>query len=362
MEKELRWFDYITININWFALTTRSQVLTPLVIPLLIQQFVGDANKGSALGNLRLWALMAALLIQALMGLLSDRNKSKFGRRRPFIVIGVLLEVIIIILIGLSAQLENTTGYWVLFTLYVISMVGSNISHAATQGLIPDLVPDGKKGLASGIKAMLELPLPLIFTSFVIAGMIEQGNVWGGLVSLIIVMILSAAITLFVPEKPLTIDLPKIDWTPFMRLAFMTLTFTALILGSGWFVKSILELLASFPTTLAFILSGIGGIAGMGIAVFLGLNASLSISLGNEIQSQKSFKWWVVNRLTFLVAANNLAGFMVFFLKEKFPQYSGMEVDTLPHVPYPEEDPVEWNDNHPTYDSEFQRLPAYLCV
>ena len=35
-------------------------------------------------------------------------------------------------------------------------MIGSNISHAATQGLIPDMVPDEKKGLASGIKAMLE--------------------------------------------------------------------------------------------------------------------------------------------------------------------------------------------------------------
>ena len=47
MKKELRWFDYIPININWFALTTRNQVLTPLIIPLLVQQFVGEANKGT---------------------------------------------------------------------------------------------------------------------------------------------------------------------------------------------------------------------------------------------------------------------------------------------------------------------------
>jgi hypothetical protein len=35
MDRPFRWYDYITINVNWFALTTRSQVLTPLVIPLL---------------------------------------------------------------------------------------------------------------------------------------------------------------------------------------------------------------------------------------------------------------------------------------------------------------------------------------
>ncbi|MGD2162459.1 MAG: hypothetical protein PVG04_05165, partial [Anaerolineales bacterium] len=97
---DIHWYDYITININWFALTTRSQVLTPLVIPLLVQQFVGETTKGAAVGTLRLWALMAALLFQSLMGILTDRNTSRFGRRRPFIVIGTLGEIVIFMLIG----------------------------------------------------------------------------------------------------------------------------------------------------------------------------------------------------------------------------------------------------------------------
>ena len=284
MEKSLRWHNYITININWFAITTRSQVLTPLVVPLLIQQFVGEANKGSALGNLRLWALMAALLIQALMGLLSDRNTSPLGRRRPFIIGGVALEVIIVIFIGLSAQLEGLLGYWVLFGLYIFSMIGANISHAATQGFIPDLVPDDKKGLASGIKAMLESPLPLIFTSFVIAGMIERGNLWGGLIGLIIVLIVAASITMLVPEKPLASKPPKIDWSPFIRLLIMTGVFTIFILGSGWGVKHVLSVTKTYPGNLDLILSGVAGILGMGIAVFLGVIASLNISLGQEFK------------------------------------------------------------------------------
>jgi MFS family permease len=326
MVKTLRWYDYITINFNWFAISARSQVLTPLVIPLLIQQFVGEANKGSALGNLRLWALMAALLIQALMGLLSDRNSSRLGRRRPYIVAGASLEIVIIVFIGFSAQLEGFLGYWIIFALYIFSMIGANISHAATQGFIPDIVPDEKKGLASGIKAILELPLPLIFTSFVIAGMIERGNLWGGLISLIVVMFISASITMFVPEKPLLMRPPKIDWTPFVRLLIMTGLFTLFILGSGWGVNQILAIIKLFPDTQAFLLGGITGILGMGVVVFLGVITSLNISLGKELNNHPSFKWWVINRLTFLVAANNLAGFMVFFLQEKFPGYDGMEI------------------------------------
>ena len=36
MKRAMRWHDYITINVYWFALTTRSQVVTALVVPLLL--------------------------------------------------------------------------------------------------------------------------------------------------------------------------------------------------------------------------------------------------------------------------------------------------------------------------------------
>lgn len=324
-KKDLRWFDYITININWFALTTRSQVISPLIIPLLVQQFVGEANKGTYLGNIRLWALMFAILVQAFVGMVSDRSTSRFGRRRPFVMVGALLEVLIFILIGFSAQLEGMTGYWVIFTLYIVSMIGANISHAATQGLIPDLVPDEKKGLASGIKAMLELPVPLIFVSFVIAGMIERGNLWGAIFALVTIILVAMAITMFAPETSLKEKPEKTDWHPIIRLVMMTGLFTIVILTSGWGVKKILILGESLPRNLHYLVGGVAGLAGMGLAIFLGVTFSLRVSLGEEIKDQAAFKWWVINRLTFLVAANNLAGFMVFLLQEKFPEYPGAE-------------------------------------
>ena len=67
MKKEARWYDVITTNIYWFALTARSQVLTPLIIPLLVQRFVGESLKGTYVGRIRLWSLMVAVLVQALM-------------------------------------------------------------------------------------------------------------------------------------------------------------------------------------------------------------------------------------------------------------------------------------------------------
>lgn len=318
---EVRWYDYITININWFALTTRSQVLTPLVIPLLVQQFVGEATKGAAVGTLRLWALMAALLFQSLMGILTDRNTSRWGRRRPFIVIGTIGEIAIFMLIGWSAALSGMTGYWVLFGLFLLSMLTSNISQAATQPLITDLVPDEKKGLFSGIKAALELPVPLIFVSFVVGGLIAQGNLWGALFALSGVLLLCMSLTLFIREEPLQEKPPPIDWTPFVRLFVMTAAFTALILGIGWGVNQVIRLAAALPNVTKLVMVGVAGLIGMSLAIGLGVWISARIGLGDAVHERPSYRWWVINRLAFLVGANNLASFMVFFLQEKFPEF-----------------------------------------
>ena len=318
---DIRWTDYITININWFALTTRSQVLTPLVIPLLVQQFVGEATKGAAVGRLRLWALMGALLFQAFMGLLTDRSTSKFGRRRPFIVIGTIGELVVFMLIGFSTMLEGMTGYWVLFGLFLLSMLTSNTSQAATQPLITDLVPEQKRGLFSGIKAALELPAPLIFVSFVVGGLIARGALWGALFALSAVLLICMTITLFIREKPRTDTPPPIDWRPLLRLLSMTGAFTALILLIGFLMGHVIDFSSGLSGVPQQLVIGAAGLAGMGTAIGLGVWVSAKIGLGEALTERPSFRWWVINRLAFLVGANNLASFMVFFLQEKFPSF-----------------------------------------
>jgi MFS family permease len=264
---------------------------------------------------------MAALLFQALMGILTDRNTSRWGRRRPFIVLGTLAEILVFMLIGWSAALSGMTGYWVLFGLYLLSMFSSNISHAATSPLITDLVPDEKKGLFSGVKAALELPVPLIFVSFVVGGLIAKGNLWGALFALSGVLLVCMILTLFIREEPLKIAPPPIDWTPFLRLVMMTAAFTALILGVGWAVNQVIRYATDLPNTTKLLIVGVSGLAGMVVAIFLGVWVSAQIGLGQAVKDRPSYRWWVINRLAFLVGANNLASFTVFFLQEKFPEF-----------------------------------------
>lgn len=323
MNRTIRWYHYITYNIYWFALTARSQVLTPLIIPLLIQRFVGEAVKGELLGNMRLWSLMVAVLVQALMGLLSDQSTSKFGRRRPFIVAGTIGEVIIYIFIGFTAGMDGMTGYWFLFLLYTLSMMTANTAHAATQGIIPDLVPEEKRGRFSGFKALFELPLPLIFVSFVIGKMISAGNLWSAIITLMVVMVVCMLITLTVKEEPLTQKTTKVDWNPILRLVLMTVVFAVIILACGFFVQQIMNTVIRNATPNGHWIVMLVGLVGMLVAIGVGVWSSVYLSIGKEFQKQHNFTWWVVNRLAFLAGSTNLAGFLVFFLQERFVELQG---------------------------------------
>jgi len=317
MKKQVRWIDYILVNINWFALTVRSQALTPLIVPLLVQQFVGESAKGTYYGQLRLWTLMAALLSQAIFGLLSDHSTSRFGRRRPYLFGGVIFEIIILALIGLNAGMSGMAGYWVLFALIILSMIGSNASQAATQAFIPDLIPSEKKGLASGIKALIELPLALMFVTFVISGQVESGNLSTALYTLIAVLVLAMVASMFVRERRQEKS-PALKKEPFMRLLAMTGVFTIVILGTGFLVNQVIRWVSGIEQTRASLIVGAAGLIAMGFSIVAGIWAATYASLGQQIKKHRSFVWWTVNRLAFMVGSTNLASFMVYFLQEKY--------------------------------------------
>jgi MFS family permease len=316
MDRPIRWYDYITINIYFMGLTVISQTMTPLVVPLLVQQFVGVGQQATFYGTARLWSLMVALLVQALMGMLSDRSTLHWGRRRPFIFIGTMGNLVFISLIGFSAGLEGWTGYWFLFTMLILLSVTSNTAQGAVQALIPDLVPEDQRGLFSGVKALFEVPFPVIFVSFVIGRLISAGHMWAGLIAAMGLLTLTMLISMLISEKPLQETLTPLDWQPFLRLVLMTGLFTLIILGVREiliFIGHLLEETSS--TSLLFVVMGVVGLAAMVLAVGLGVYFSVYLSVGNAERQNSSYTWWVINRLAYLVGSTNLASFAVFFLQ-----------------------------------------------
>jgi MFS family permease len=317
MSRTIRWFDYITFNIYFFGLTTLSQTMG-LITPLLVQQFVGEAQQGSYYGTFRLYTLMVALLAQSVMGMLSDRSTLRWGRRRPFIFVGALVTAVLTILIGFTSRLEGMLGFWVLFSIALVQPIATNASQAAEQGIIPDLVPEEERGLFSGVKALFEIPLPLILVAFTVARLVSQGNLWAGLLVAIVVLILVMLLTMLVPEKPLEEAPPDWEWVALLRLVGMTAVFTLIVLGSRYVVNSISDLLTNMNSaTTLFIIMGLIGLAGMLVSVAIGVWVSVRIGLGDSARNNPSFTWWVISRLAFLVGAVNLSTFAIYFLQAR---------------------------------------------
>lgn len=316
MSRPLRWYDFITINIFFFGLTALSQT-NGLVIPLLVQGFVGETVKGTYLGQLRLWTLMVALLGQAVIGMLSDRSTLRWGRRRPFIFIGTLGMLVFVALTGVSAGMTGMTGFWFLFAISILQSFASNTAHGAQQGLIPDLVPEDKRGRFSGVKAVLEAPLPLILVAVTVARLITAGNLWGGLGAIMAVLVIVMLLTMLAPEKRLQETPGPFNWTPILRLVLMTGLFTTIILGMGAGVQGLSRLLAPLTTPVTLLpVAGLIGLLAIAVTVAMGVWVSVRISIGSEAaQNNPSFTWWVVNRLAFLTGTTNLGTFAVYFLQ-----------------------------------------------
>jgi Na+/melibiose symporter-like transporter len=143
--------DYIKITLFGFALTALWQSLHTIILPLRLLDFVPEAQKNTYLGLLTLSGLFLAMLVQPIAGAISDRSSFRWGQRRPFILIGGVAALLIIPGIGLAG------GFAAIFIVYCLLQLASNTAQGPFQAFIPDLVPQDKHGLASGVKALFEI-------------------------------------------------------------------------------------------------------------------------------------------------------------------------------------------------------------
>jgi MFS family permease len=86
---------------------------------------------------------------QYLAGLISDRTTLAFGRRRPWILFGAIGAAAALYGVGIAKSFTMVLVFWVL-AKFLLSFMST-----ATTALIPDQVPENKRGTASGIYGLI---------------------------------------------------------------------------------------------------------------------------------------------------------------------------------------------------------------
>jgi MFS family permease len=142
--RNLNHFDFVVLSLYWVAIGYMWTSLGGLILPDLVLDLVGNQNKGFALGLLEGVGSLMAVVWQPMVGAFSDRTQTRFGRRHPFIVGGTIGDVLFLVGMALSGS------FGLVLVFYFLLQTASNTAQGPYQGLMPDVVPESQRGIASG--------------------------------------------------------------------------------------------------------------------------------------------------------------------------------------------------------------------
>lgn len=98
----------LLLNVSWFGLNAMYLVLSIEVFPSQVHALVGSEDKGQVLGAMIALGAVVTFIVSPLIGMKSDRLMLRYGRRRPFMVIGMFLLIISLFGMAFSApHVEN---------------------------------------------------------------------------------------------------------------------------------------------------------------------------------------------------------------------------------------------------------------
>ena len=139
------------LTLMWGALSFHWTVLTNNILPTRVLQFADETTKGSVLGWVTVAGALVATLTGPIIGVLSDQSRSRWGRRRPFLVAGMLLNVLALCAL---VAVDTLAGF---VLAYMAVQVCVNIASGPATALIPDQVPRVQQGQATGVAGLADV-------------------------------------------------------------------------------------------------------------------------------------------------------------------------------------------------------------
>ncbi len=191
----------ISLGIATGALSGLYAGIGGVLLPQQIEN-IDRAHKVAALGVVSGVAACFALVFNPIGGALSDRTRSRFGRRTPWLIAGSAGMLVMLAILGQAATVLAILIAWCL------AQAVANFYQAPLTAVIPDRVPKTRRGVASAVTGV----------SQVIGGVIGVGiaslfthHLAGGYLALGLLMALTAVGFVLATHDPVTGDQPAAD-------------------------------------------------------------------------------------------------------------------------------------------------------
>ncbi|MEU4237354.1 MFS transporter [Actinoplanes sp. NPDC026619] len=125
-------------------------ILTPVVVTLSIRvaQIAPD-SKTSALSTVLSVGALLALIGNPFFGAMSDRTTARMGRRRPWLIGGMVAGFLGLLVVATGSNIATLTFGWAL------AQLGVNATLSTLTALMPDQIPARQRGRVGGILGLM---------------------------------------------------------------------------------------------------------------------------------------------------------------------------------------------------------------
>jgi MFS family permease len=144
-------------------LATSLVFIAPLLVTLALKvnALAGTDRAADRLSLIASVGSFVALLANPLFGRLSDRTTSHFGRRRPWLIVGLVGGTSGIVVVALAGAVWQVLVGWCVAQLFFNALL------AALVAVLPDQVPPGQRGTVAGVLGIC-LPIASVGGTYVV--------------------------------------------------------------------------------------------------------------------------------------------------------------------------------------------------
>ena len=139
----------LRLSALWFAGNALWEALLSVVLPFLVLRAVGNAHKALALSALATAGTLLASAVHPVAGWASDRTYTRWGRRRPFVLVGGIGSFVALTWLAVGQ------GYAELVGAVLLLQLAYNVAIAAYQAYIPEIAPPKERGRSSGFLGLM---------------------------------------------------------------------------------------------------------------------------------------------------------------------------------------------------------------
>lgn len=189
--------------------------ITPLGISLAIKVAQLAPGQEQYLGYITGAGAFAVMIASPLLGQLSDRTRTRIGRRRPFMIAGMLLGIVALTVMAQSTSILILGVGWVMTQLTWGQVLG-NLQYSQA-----DKLPEHQRGKVAGLTGFATQVAPVLGVG--VASFVSGNNLLLFLIPGFIGLLLTTLFVVFVHEEDsrgLTFDQPMTVLGTFRGMVF----------------------------------------------------------------------------------------------------------------------------------------------